>query len=668
MNFFQSQANARSQTKRLIFLFALAVLSLVILTNLLVMGINGYLNLEGQALTLSYFTEQFDWLTFSIIGAIVVTFILVGSIYKTASLSGGGKVVAQSLDGTLINHSTNNLQYKTLLNVVEEMAIASGTPVPQVYVLQKEQAINAFAAGFSTDDAVIGITQGALDCFNRDELQGVIAHEFSHVANGDMRLNMRLTGILHGILLIGLLGYFIMRASAVGRRSKDGNKLIFLGLGLLVIGYGGTFFGNAIKATVSRQREYLADASAVQYTRNNVGIANALKKIGGYEAGSKLDTPEAQSMSHAFFSNALSKKFISFLSTHPPLTKRIKALQPSWTGEFSKTRVLNDAEIKANAAGFSSFAGSNESGATQTTDSIKNIREKSDQGMKNQTALLAGIGQLSDTRIALAKTYLQDIPKELLETVRSPVGAQAYVYALLLSDKSAHDKFSGKKNKLQDDKVLSRQWEYLLAYLPSEIYSQTKHIFEEVHALDIKHRLPLLEIAMPHLRQMHSQRYEAMLTQMKYLVFVDSELSIFEWSITNIVANYLKTEFETADTKRVKYSSAQEVRQHIEVMLSALLNEFCAQHEHQIMLKKAEDILRLSHLRLRDEKSVSIEDFAGAVSSLRLLDFNIKEKLLQLCMVAVTQDKEYTPQEHEVLRAVSECLGCPMPPDVGDMR
>jgi Zn-dependent protease with chaperone function len=667
MNFFQSQANARSQTKRLIFLFVLAVLSLVVLANLLVMGINGYLNLEGQALTLSYMTDRFDWLTFLIISAIVVAFILVGSIYKTASLSGGGKVVAESLGGTSISHSTDNLQYKILLNVVEEMAIASGTPVPQVYVLQKEPAINAFAAGFSTDDAVIGITQGALDCFNREELQGVIAHEFSHVANGDMRLNMRLTGVLHGILLIGLLGYFIMRASAVGRRSKEGNKLVFLGLGLIVIGYGGTLFGNAIKASVSRQREYLADASAVQYTRDNQGIANALKKIGGYEAGSKLDTPEAQSMSHAFFSNALSNKFTSFLSTHPPLAKRIKALQPNWTGEFSKTRVLNDAEIKANAAGFSQFAGG-ESGSTQTIDSVESMPENASQGGKNQAALLAGIGQLSDTRIALAKNYLQAIPKELLETVRSPSGAQAYVYALLLSDKSANDKSTVEKGKLREEQVLSRQWEYLLAYLPSEIYSNTSAIFDQVHTLDIRYRLPLLEIALPNLRQIPSQRYEAMLTQMKYLVFVDNALSIFEWSITNIVANYLKTEFEIADTKQVKYSTAQEVRQHIEVMLSALLNEFCKRQEHQSILKQAEDILRLTNLRLLDEKSVSIEDFAGAVSKLRLLNYDVKEKLLQLCMFAVTQDKDYTPQEHEALRAVSECLGCPMPPDLGGTK
>ncbi|GAB54975.1 heat shock protein HtpX [Glaciecola punicea ACAM 611] len=656
MNFFQSQAKARSQTKKLILLFALAVFSLIVLTNFLFMGLNGYLNLEGQPFTVDYIKNQFDWQVFGVIGALVFVFILVGSVYKTVAISSGGKVVAESLGGTLVTHSSDNLQYKILLNVVEEMAIASGTPVPQVYVLQKEAAINAFAAGFSTDDAVIGVTQGALDCFNREELQGVIAHEFSHVVHGDMRLNMRLMGILHGILLIGLLGYFIMRASAFKGRSKDGSKLVFLGLGLIVIGYGGTFFGNAIKASVSRQREYLADASAVQFTRDNQGIANALKKIGGYKPGSKLDAAEAQSMSHAFFSNALTNKVTSLFSTHPPLGKRIKQLQPNWSGKFENTRVLDNAQISANAAGISQLIGSSRSHKAEQQVPKQNISK----GVKSHLAFTAGIGQIDQSQLDLAKAYLQAIPESLIAAVRTPTGAQAYVYALLLTDKP-HDKKEG----MQDDAVIGKQWQYLSTYLPTEVYCTTRDIGDLVYDLPIEYRLPLLEIALPQLRQIPSLRYEGMLEQMRYLVFFNNTLSIFEWSITNIVAQYLKTEFETADTRQVKYLSIDALRKHIETMLSVLVNEFCEPSQHPIILNKAEHLLYLRNLQLREQAQVSIEDFAGAVSVLRVLAFDVKEKVIQLCVFAVTQDNEYSPQEHEVLRAVAECLGCSMPLDTG---
>ena len=654
MNFFQSQAKARSQTKKLILFFGLAVLSLIVLTNILFMGLYGYLGLEGQALSFDYIKNQFDWRTFLLISAIVITFILIGSIYKTASLSSGGKVVAESLGGTLITHSTNNLQYKILLNVVEEMAIASGTPVPQVYVLQNEAGINAFAAGFSTDDAVIGVTQGALECFNREELQGVIAHEFSHIVHGDMRLNMRLIGILHGILLIGLLGYFIMRGSAFRSRSKGGNSLVFLGLGLVVIGYGGTFFGNAIKASVSRQREYLADASAVQFTRDSQGIANALKKIGGYKAGSKLETPEAQSMSHAFFSNALTNKFTSLFSTHPPLPKRIKQLQPNWSGTFENTKPISNAERASHEAGISQFADS----SAVATPKPRTSQQKPSMQSNNNTDLTAGIGQLKQSQLDLAKAYLQAIPKVLQQAVHNPVGAQAYVYALLLSEAQIES-----KGDLQDEQILRRQWDYLSSYLPSDVYETTHTIFSLVSALAVEHRLPLLEMALPQLRQMPSLRYEAMLEQMRYLVFVDDKLSIFEWSISNIVSQYLKTKFDRADTKQVKYRTYEGVKKHIEIMLSALAIEFCEPHDHEKILNKAKQLLGLSHLQLSENNEVAIEDFAGAVNVLRFLAYDLKEKVVQLCVFAVTQDNEYSPQEHEAIRAIAECLGCPMPLD-----
>lgn len=654
MNFFQAQAKARNQTKNLVFLFALAVISLVILANLLVMGLFGYLNLGEGPLTLAFIKSQFDWEMFGVIGLIVVSFILIGSVYKISAISGGGKVVAESLGGDLLHHSSDNLQYKILLNVVEEMAIAAGTPVPPVYVLRKEKGINAFAAGFNTDDAVIGVTQGALDCFDREELQGVIAHEFSHIINGDMRLNMRLIGILHGILLIGTVGYYIMRFSGGSSKSKKGNQLVFLGLGLVIIGYGGTFFGKAIKASVSRQREFLADASAVQFTRNNLGISNALKKIGGYKAGSKLETPEAQTVSHAFFSNALTNKFTSLFATHPPLPKRISQIDPSWKGKFEETKPLH---MTADSQNISSLDGGVYSTLeSSTTNSDANVHQGATTEVKTNTELSNGIGQINQSHIERARSYLAEIPKQLMEAVHTTNGAQAYVYALLLSDQpTAESTQSGTED---------RQWGYLSVNLPSDIYFQARSIFNLVDSLAVQHRLPLLEIALPQMRQMPRLRYEAMLRQMQYLIFSDSKLSIFEWSIANIVSQYLKTEFETADKRQVKHMSTTTMQPFIETMLSVLIHEFCSESDSRSILLKAQRLLNLSNITLRDKADVSVEDYAEAVNKLRQLAFYAKEKVLQLCIFVVTRDQVYSPQEHEAIRALAECLGCPMPVDV----
>jgi Zn-dependent protease with chaperone function len=634
MNFFQSQAKARSQTNRLVLLFVLAVISLILLTNLLVMGLFGYFGLEGQALTLDYMKQQFDWQMFLTISVVVIIFVALGSIYKLMSLRQGGRVVAEALGGTLINQNTDNLQYRVLLNVVEEMAIASGTPVPLVFVLKDESAINAFAAGFSFKDAVIGVTQGALDCFNRDELQGVIAHEFSHIVNGDMRINMRLMGILHGIMLLGLLGYYIMRVSGGSSRSKDSGKLVFLGLGLVVIGYGGMFFGNAIKASVSRQREYLADASAVQFTRDNQGIANALKKIGGYSEGSKLESPEAQSISHAFFSNALTNKFTSLFATHPPLPMRIKQIEPNWSGKFKTVKVTNCPPL----------LGGEEATVSHFTDSADELDTAA--SMHN---LLEGVGQVSSSNVALAKKRIAAIPKSIRDLVYSSQGAEAFVYALLLTDNSS------------DKTFVEKQWRYLQMNLPHPLFELVEQYFQAVSELRLEYRLPLIEMALPQLRGMPESRYEAILEQMRYLVFIDNKLSIFEWAISSIVASYLQTEFEHADQKQVKYSSTGVVQQYIEVCLSMLLYEFCQAGEHATILQKANGIMGLRTLSLVPLDKLNIEDFSKAVQALSKLAPEPKQKVLQTCIFAVTQDQHYSPQEHETIRALAGCLACPMP-------
>ncbi|MBU0681647.1 MAG: M48 family metallopeptidase, partial [Proteobacteria bacterium] len=344
MDFFKSQDDARHNTSMLVVFFILAVLSMIILTNLLVMVVFGYIDSDPMT------SQPIDWEVFMTVGVGVIALVGMGSLYKIMALSGGGARIAEMMNGQLVVDDSGDPDKQRLLNVVEEMAIAAGLPVPPVYLLE-EKGINAFAAGFSPSDAVIGVTRGAITKLSRDELQGVIAHEFSHILNGDMRLNIRLMGILHGILLIGLIGYHILRATPRSRNSKGGGGIVFLGLGLVVIGYAGTFFGNIIKAAVSRQREYLADAAAVQFTRNPEGIGGALMRIGAPHNSAIVTNPHSAEISHAFFCQGISASLTSFFATHPPLPDRIRKIIPTWDGTFKVGERPASPVVKAGAAG-----------------------------------------------------------------------------------------------------------------------------------------------------------------------------------------------------------------------------------------------------------------------------------------------------------------------------
>ena len=361
-NFFENQDAARRNTKRLVLLFCLAVVAIAGMLYLLAVLLTGVEQPDPN--TGQMVISPLWWQPDLALGVAIATVIVVGggSLYKIAQLRGGGAVVAEALGGALIPPGTRDADERRLLNVVEEMAIASGIPAPPVYLLKDEQGINAFAAGFAPGDAVIGVTRGCVQRLSRDELQGVIAHEFSHILSGDMGLNIRLMGVIHGILIIGIIGYFLLRSSLYSGSSRRSNSrdnsgmaIVAAGLGLMVIGFLGTFFGNLIKASVSRQREFFADASAVQFTRNPGGIAGALKEIGGYEGGSILESPNAPEASHLFFSQGLRGGLQMLFATHPPLEERILRLDPNWQ---AGTRPARTRASRAAATGTAGFAAS----------------------------------------------------------------------------------------------------------------------------------------------------------------------------------------------------------------------------------------------------------------------------------------------------------------------
>ncbi|WP_417657564.1 M48 family metallopeptidase [Pseudidiomarina aestuarii] len=333
VNFFEHQQQARRNTLLLVFLFVLAfflIIGLVVALAAVTMG--GVTQTPGST---DYVVQ---WKPLGIIAAAVGGAILLIMMAKWVTLKPGGHVVAEQLGGVRIAPDSQDPVQRRVLNVVEEMAIAANMPVPAVYILPNEAGINAFAAGYETKDAAIGLTQGSIETFSREELQAVVAHEFSHILNGDMRLNIRLIAALAGILALAHFGRIMLHSARFRSRGRNNNNILpLVGIALMIIGGVGVFFGNIIKAAVSRQREYLADAAAVQFTRNPEGLAGALQQIGARQHGSRVQHQNADEVAHLFFGQALSKWF-SLMATHPPLDKRIKRIQPRWNGHYPEPR------------------------------------------------------------------------------------------------------------------------------------------------------------------------------------------------------------------------------------------------------------------------------------------------------------------------------------------
>ncbi len=637
MDFFQAQDSARRNTTRLVIFFTLAVLSLIVFTNLLVMVLFGFVEPGEQGVTLTAIVTQFDWQVFLVTTASVLIVIVGGSAYKTMALSGGGAAVAESLGGRLISHSTNDLHERKALNVVEEMAIASGTPVPPVYLLEREQGINAFAAGFTPGDAVIGLTRGTITYLTREELQGVIAHEFSHILHGDMRLNIRLIGILHGVLLIGLIGYIVLR-SVRGGSNKNTGAIMGLGVGLLVIGFTGTFFGNLIKASVSRQREFLADASAVQFTRNNIGIAGALKKIGGYTPGSELDTPEAPTMSHAYFSSGVSSFMQSIFATHPPLDVRIKRIDPNWDGDFAPvTREVSEDQRTSEQPKQAS-----KTGAMKTSAASVVIASQ----------ILKSVGQTSPEQLDYAVSLVNDIPTEIRDAVHDPYSARAIIYCLVIDDKQAN--------------IRDKQIHRIREMGDAGIFELVRKLLGAVQALDIRFRLPLIDMTLPSLRLLSKEQYLLFKKNLLFLIQADNRIDLFEWSLQKILFHHLDPEFDRPGKKVAKFRSYKVVKKHIDVLISMLVYATVQDKtEIKVTFSHAEQELGLTNLVLLSRQEINIKNLDLAVENLALLKPLLKPRLLKACLIVITQDQKYSPDEMELIRAIGDVLDCPVPPYLG---
>ncbi len=648
MNFFEAQDSARRGTSLLILLFMLAIVFLLALSNFIVFEFLYYLQYQDLTLSLPQLEQVFDGNLSILISAAITGFITLGSFYKLLQLSSGGSAIAQSLGGVIVPRSSSDPLHKKILNIVEEMAIASGMPVPQVYILN-ERGINAFAAGWKSTNAVIGITQGALERLTRDELQGVIAHEFSHIFNGDMRLNIRLIAILHGILMIGMTGRMILRSLRYMRSSRSSKGsgqavLLIVGIGgtLAVIGYSGIFFGNWIKSLISRQREYLADASAVQFTRNSEGIADALKKIGGAVPGSALLAASVDEYSHAYFARGdTGLSFFSF-STHPPLKQRILRIQPNWDGKF----IADDRKSFRRDVSSEQRDGSKPQKRAVATSLAA--------GVALNTAMKAveSIGEVSQEQVDAAHVWHKQLPDVILAHAENPYGAQALILALLIH---AEPEVETKQYAVLDDVI-------------GELHTQNvKQVRQVVAELADEQSLPLIDLILPTLREMTLAQYHRFEACVQKMIAADKKVELHEWIIQRVVLQHLQEQYGLRKKPMAKYFVLGSAKYSIELMLSLLAYlEHSDEAEARLAFDVAKRSVAAGALSLLAKDAVSLDSLNSAMDDLEFLKPPLKKRFLQACVSCISHDGEVTVRAYELTRAIASCLDCPMPPVLVD--
>jgi Zn-dependent protease with chaperone function len=628
MDFFKQQDIARTKTSRLIGLFIMAVTGVVLAVYVVALLILYFYGAREPGFN----PTTFDWiqprLGFWVV-SVTLLVIIIGSITKIIALAKGGSSIAENLGGRLINASTTDHDERRLINVVEEMAIASGVPVPQVYILDREKGINAFAAGYSPNDAAVAVTRGCLTKLSRDELQGVIAHEFSHILNGDMRLNIRLIGFLSGIMVLTQIGYVFLRARSSKR--KGGGQGVLIGLGLVIIGFVGQFFGRMIQAAVSRQREYFADASSVQFTRNPGGIAGALKKIGGLTHGSRIQSPHAGEICHMFFGKAIRTLF----ATHPPLTDRIYRLQPDFDGRFIPQEVSEEKPAPV-------FPEPTKPAVAAVTSPAAGFAVDADAVIKQP-------GNVTAQNIDHSRLLLTAIPQEIKNELSDILGAMSVTCLLLLDE---------------DPQVRNIQIKRLQKSAPGRLVEHLLNLEPHFSALDLQLRLPVLDLALPVLRQMSAGQYAKFKVFIQTMVEADARLSFFEFVLQQIIKHRLGASYQR-HKKRVVYKNIASLALDAANILSKLAH---FGHPHEEAAQAAFNC-GWEKLRIKDSRwqmlpvgKVSFGSLAVALQRFSLAAPGVKKIFLDACARCVLYDRHVTLKEAELLRAVAYALDIPLPP------
>lgn len=637
-DFFERQAAARRSTGWLLAMFAVATVALVATTSGLAWAV-----IQAGAAENANLRGPIAWQVPLLVGVSTLGLVVLGSLYKVVMLrSGGGTGVAESLGGKRLSPDSKDPASRQLLNIVEEMAIASGTPTPPVFLME-QPGVNAFAAGYSPSDAVIGVTRGAVDALTRDELQGVIAHEFSHILNGDMRMSIRLIGVLHGILLLGLIGQLILRTvfysggSYNSRRSNSddsgkGGQAVMVALAiavaLIVIGSIGSLIGGLIKAAVSRQREYLADASAVQFTRNPQGIAGALKRIGGAPRASRINHPRAPEMNHMYFTQGVWEGLSGLMATHPPLDKRILAIDPQWDGNWAEPVGVAYPDAVAQTAAFSS--GGATSGLVQAVDDA-----------------VHQIGEPTIAHRSYAAELIAELPKSIVESAREPFGARAVIFGLLLD---------------QDRATRQKQYDELRAVADPEPVTLMLELLPQLDQLDKRARLPLIDLAMPALAAMSEPQYRRFLTVFERLVVADKRLSLFEWMLSQVLLRHLRPKFEQVRSASISYYGLGRLQAECSIVLSALSHVGHLPETSAENFQAAAKLLPELALQQLSPGQCGLDRLKKALATLATVSAKHRGRIIDAAAEVICADGQVSIAEAELLRGISDLLDCPMPP------
>ena len=631
MNFFERQAAARRASTWLVVLFVLAVLAIVLAVDgaaYVVYGGSGREPGETGAL-LAFCTLA----TIAVIG--------LGSLYRIASLRGGGETIALQVGGTPVPADTRDFNLRRLHNVVEEIAIASGVPMPRLYVLEHEQAINAFAAGYAPSDAAVAVTRGALDRLNRDELQGVVAHEFSHILNGDMRLNIRLIGVLFGILMLALIGRKVLQYGGRGRNSRGAGAILFAALVAMVVGYIGLFFARMIKAGVSRSRESLADASAVQFTRQAQGLAGALKKIAGLQDGSRLnDRGDAEEVSHMLFGDGVG--FHGLFATHPPLLARIQALEPGFRGEQL-------ARLQAQWLATPPDGMAEDAQLGLAADAGGRLPDAGGSFVVAPPAVAAQVASPSPGDYRRADAIAARIPDPLRALATERDSVVPLLCALLLG---------------QDEALVRRQADEVAARLGDAIAGRARTLHAtELAGLHPMLRLPLAALAFPALRLRPRPELGAFQDTVYAMVHADGEVSLFEFCLGRLLRVQVRESLEPARFAQFGRRKLGDVQVEVATLLAvvAQAGHDDPQQAQRAYLAGLQRVLPQAHAAYAPPgRGVTALD--DVLPALDALDPLAKQVLVEGIVAAIAFDGSVCVAEAELLRTLCASLHCPLPP------
>ena len=626
MDFFKHQDIARAKTSRLIALFILAILVIAFAVYGIALIIMFYHYSRQPGANLYSFEMIQPELGFWVISATLLV-ILFGTIAKIIELAKGGRAIAEKQGGRLINTATTDAAERRLINVVEEMAIASGIPVPQVYILDEEKGINAFAAGYTPNDAAVAVTRGCLSELRRDELQGVIAHEFSHILSGDMRLNIRLIGLLSGIMVIAYVGRLMLQRRS--GNNKHAGVVVVIALLLMLVGSLGFLFGRMIQAAVSRQREYFADASAVQFTRNPRGLSGALIKIGSLLHGSRIHSPHAQEICHMFIGSA----FRSAFATHPPLRDRIQRLEPDYRSRIQQVLEKKPAVIAPKPA-----------------------KEAVSAASAPITALAAGAGaviqkpgNITEQNIRKGRKLIATIPHQIKTELNDILGAMAVTCMLLLDE---------------DPQIRKRQLKCLQKRAPGKLIWHLTSLESHFKTLDLQLRLPILDLALPVLRQMSAGQYAKFKAFIQIMVEADARLSFFEFALQQIITHRLGANYQR-HKKDIVYKNISALAADAATILSQLAH---VGHSQQTAAQAAFNYgwkrlnITDSRWKMQPAGKVSFGALRVALKRFALASPGVKKIFLDACAHCVLHDERVTIEEAELVRAVAYALDIPLPP------